>query len=150
MSGFWNRMFGRKDDQGSAKSAKERLQFVLVHDRINLPAERMQAMKQELMAVISKYVDVTTEEVEIALEQRDRNQNVMRAEIPFSKSLGADPARDEALEELKAQSSKNYTSRILDDDSSDLDLEFSDDETVLSKPAQPTPPDSSSPGIAEG
>lgn len=149
MSRLWNWVFGRKDDQGSARSAKERLQFVLVHDRINLPAERMQAMKQELMAVISKYVDVTTEEVEIALEQRDRNQNVMRAEIPFSKSFQADPARDEALEELKAQSYENYTSKILDDDSSDLVLEDPDDETALSKPAQPTSPDSPSPGIAE-
>jgi septum formation topological specificity factor MinE len=38
MSNFFDRMFGRKSE-GSSSKAKDRLQFVLVHDRINLPPE---------------------------------------------------------------------------------------------------------------
>lgn len=89
MTGFFDRMLGR-GKESSANKAKERLQFVLVHDRINLPPERLKAMKEELLAVISKYVAISSEEVDIALEQRDRNQNKLIAEIPFSKSLNTE------------------------------------------------------------
>jgi cell division topological specificity factor len=90
MSGFLDRMFGRSKES-SAVTAKERLQFVLVHDRINISPEKLKAMKEEILAVISKYVAVSSEEVDIALEQRDRNQNKLIAEIPFSKSLEEAP-----------------------------------------------------------
>ncbi len=89
MAGFFDRMLGRSNKTSSASKAKERLQFVLVHDRINLPPERLKAMKEEILEVISKYVAVADDEVEIALEQRDRNNNLIVAEIPFSKSLDA-------------------------------------------------------------
>jgi len=91
MSGFFDRMLGRNRDDGSASRAKERLKFVLFHDRISLPPEQLKAMKEEIVAVISKYVDVASDDVDIALEQNDRNRNVMRAEIPFSKH----PEKDE-------------------------------------------------------
>jgi cell division topological specificity factor len=89
MSGFFDRMFGR-NKESSANTAKQRLQFVLVHDRINLPPERLKAMKEEILAVISKYVAVSGDDVDIALQQRDRNSNLLIAEIPFSKSVNDD------------------------------------------------------------
>jgi len=85
MTGFLDRMFGRNRDNSSASKAKERLQLVLFHDRINLPPEHLQAMKREIIAVISKYVHVAEGDVDIALEQRDRGDSLLRAEIPFSK-----------------------------------------------------------------
>lgn len=95
MSGFFDRMLGRGKET-SANKAKERLQFVLIHDRINLPPEKLKEMKDEILAVISKYVAVSGDEVDIALEQRDRNNNMLIAEIPFSKSLDNDnPANQE-------------------------------------------------------
>lgn len=95
MSGFFDRLMGRTRETPSANKAKERLQFVLVHDRINLPPERLKSMKEEILAVISKYVSVSASEVEIALEQRDRNQNRLIAEIPFSKSIEAPELDDD-------------------------------------------------------
>ncbi|MFW5692524.1 MAG: cell division topological specificity factor MinE, partial [Chloroflexota bacterium] len=81
--------FGRHRES-SANTAKERLQVVLVHDRINLPPERLRAMKEDILKVISKYVAVAIEEVDIALEQLDRTKNKIIAEIPFSASLHDD------------------------------------------------------------
>jgi cell division topological specificity factor len=72
--------------------AKERLQFILVHDRINLPPERLAAMKAEILDVISKYVAVEREKVDIGLVQRDRD-SLIKAEIPFSGSNDQDEAR---------------------------------------------------------
>ena len=66
MPEFLDRLFGRTPTKKSGSMAKERLQFVLVHDRINLPPERMEAMKKEILAVISKYVSVDDENVDIA------------------------------------------------------------------------------------
>jgi cell division topological specificity factor len=85
MSSFFDRMLGRGNRESSADQAKQRLQFVLVHDRINLPPELLKAMKEEILAVISKYVAVSGDDVDIALQQRDRNDNRLIAEVPFSK-----------------------------------------------------------------
>ncbi len=85
MPEFLDRLFGRTSKK-SGSLAKERLQFVLVHDRINLPPERMDAMKKEILAVISKYVSVDDENVDIALQQRERS-SLLVAEIPFLKTL---------------------------------------------------------------
>lgn len=95
MPRFFDRRRNNKDTT-SAKTAKERLQFIVVHDRIDLPPERLEEMKAEILAVISKYVSVFSEQVEIALTQRDRNHAALVAEIPFLQSVeGIDKADEE-------------------------------------------------------
>ena len=85
MVGFLERMLGRSSGKGSGSKAKERLEFILVHDRINLPPERLEEMKAEILAVISKYVYIDEHNVDIALQRRDRNP-LLIAEIPFHKA----------------------------------------------------------------
>ncbi|HEX2620671.1 MAG TPA: cell division topological specificity factor MinE [Phototrophicaceae bacterium] len=94
MTSLIDRMLGR-NKESSASQAKQRLQFVLVHDRIDLPPERLKAMKEEILAVISKYVALTGGDVDISLQQQDRNNNRLVAEIPFSRPLIDDPDEDE-------------------------------------------------------
>jgi cell division topological specificity factor len=96
MAGFWDRILGRSKTSGSAAKAKERLQFVLLHDRISLPPERLKMMKEEILAVISKYVAVTGSDIDIALKQRDRHSNMLIAEIPFLK--GIQPPQEENVD----------------------------------------------------
>lgn len=86
MAGFFDRMLGRNPAKGSGSTAKERLQFILFHDRINLPPEKLDEMKQEILAVISKYVSVDSQKVDIALQQRQRDSLIV-AEIPFSRPV---------------------------------------------------------------
>jgi cell division topological specificity factor len=88
MSSFFDRMFGRTSKGGSGATAKERLQFILVHDRINLPPERLEEMKAEILRVISKYVSVDSDHVDIALQKRERSPYLV-AEIPFQKMVEA-------------------------------------------------------------
>lgn len=87
MTGFFGRIFGRGKDESSAEAAKRRLQFVLVHDRINLPPDVMVAMKEEILQVISKYVQVAGESIDIAMQPRDNEINMLIAEIPFAKTI---------------------------------------------------------------
>lgn len=95
MSSFFERVLGRGASRGSGSKAKERLQFILVHDRINLPPEKLEEMKQEILAVISKYVSVDSDHVDIALQKRER-ESLLVAEIPFTKAAeGPDPDEDD-------------------------------------------------------
>ncbi len=82
MTSLLNRLFGRAKI-GSGATAKNRLRFVLQHDRINLPPERAEEMKKEILAVIVKYLAVDRERVEIDLEQRDRTHSKLVAELPI-------------------------------------------------------------------
>ncbi len=63
--------FGHKR---SAQSAKERLQLVLIHDRTDLTPAELTAMKDEILQVISRHVDIDSEAVQIAVEHDGRSQ----------------------------------------------------------------------------
>jgi cell division topological specificity factor len=113
MAGFFDRMLGRSSSKGSGNTAKQRLQFILVHDRINLPPERLQAMKAEILAVISKYVSIDSDNVDIALQQRERD-SVIVAEIPFiSEVLEKDEARRRLAQDKAPPGSESH--RLPDD-----------------------------------
>jgi cell division topological specificity factor len=66
----------------SAQNAKERLQFVLINDRTNLSAEELTTLKDEILQVISRHIDIDSEAVRIAVEQDGRAQRLV-ADIPL-------------------------------------------------------------------
>jgi cell division topological specificity factor len=66
----------------SAKSAKDRLKLVLIHDRSQLPPGIMESLKEELIEVLSRHVDVDRKAVQIEFAQDGRNQHLI-ANIPI-------------------------------------------------------------------
>jgi cell division topological specificity factor len=66
----------------SAESAKERLQLVLIHDRTNLTPEALNALKDELIQVISRHVEIDRDAVQIDVEHDGRSQRLV-ADIPL-------------------------------------------------------------------
>lgn len=66
----------------SASSAKERLQLVLIHDRTDLTPVELEALKDDLLKVISRYIEIDTEAVQIGLERDGRSQRLV-ADIPL-------------------------------------------------------------------
>jgi cell division topological specificity factor len=71
--------FGRKR---SANSAKERLQLVLIHDRTDLTPAQLDALKDDLIATISRHVEIEPAAVSINLAQDGRSQRLV-ADIPL-------------------------------------------------------------------
>jgi cell division topological specificity factor len=69
----------------SREVAKERLQLVLVHDRIGLSPEQMDQLKDELIQVISKYVEIEQEGINISLTKNGRESR-LTADIPVIRS----------------------------------------------------------------
>jgi cell division topological specificity factor len=82
MSNFFDRLLGRSPRETSARTAKERLQLVLIHDRTDVPPAVMDLLKDEIITVISRHVDIDREGVEITLTQNQR-ENRLVANIPL-------------------------------------------------------------------
>lgn len=77
-------------EQASGSVAKERLQLVLVHDRSDLTPEQVRAMKDEILEVISRYVEFDRDLVSIALVNEKR-ESLLHAEIPIQRAAPREP-----------------------------------------------------------
>lgn len=66
----------------SASSAKERLQLVLIHDRTDLNPAQLEALKDDLIATISRHVEIEPSGVLINVAQDGRSQRLV-ADIPL-------------------------------------------------------------------
>lgn len=71
-------------EERSKNIAKERLQFILVQDRIKLSPQQMEEMKSELLDVIKKYIDVDDNEIEMDIS-REEEMMAMIANFPLKK-----------------------------------------------------------------
>ncbi|HAP94043.1 MAG TPA: cell division topological specificity factor MinE [Desulfotomaculum sp.] len=80
MFDFLLKIFGRETG-GSKNVAKERLRLVLVHDRAGVSPELLEILKTELIKVISHYMDIDEQALEVNLETSD-NQVALVASIP--------------------------------------------------------------------
>ncbi len=78
MAGWLEQLTQRKK---SAGDAKDRLKLVLIHDRTDLSQEDLASMKDEILKVISKYVEIDPETVRISMAHEGREQRLV-ADIP--------------------------------------------------------------------
>ena len=71
-----------KKDQIEAKSkdtAKERLHLVLMQDRANVSADFLDMMRQEIIEVIKKYIDVDEKDIDVRLTNKTNEDGTMGA-----------------------------------------------------------------------
>jgi len=68
--------------EGSSVTAKERLRLVLLSDHLSLSPEIVDALKADLLAVISRYVEIDAEHADVTFEHRD-HEVAMLASIPI-------------------------------------------------------------------
>ncbi len=80
MFDFLGRLFGK--DEGSKKAAKDRLRLVLVHDRTNLSPHIMESLKEDLISVISKYLEIDEEGLDVSFDQEEETTALI-ANIPI-------------------------------------------------------------------
>jgi len=77
-------LFGQRRPS-SREIARERLQLVLAYDRIKISPELLQTLENELIAVISKHVEIDRGGVKVTLSHGKRRSRLI-ADIPL---LGA-------------------------------------------------------------
>jgi cell division topological specificity factor len=78
---FLARVFGHST--GTANVAKERLQLVLAHDRTDISQETLELLKDEIVNVISKHIEIDRDHVEVSMTRTDRSHRLV-ANIPLS------------------------------------------------------------------
>ncbi|MDW8325606.1 MAG: cell division topological specificity factor MinE [Anaerolineales bacterium] len=86
MKTWFDRLIGHTPS--SAQAAKERLQLVLIHDRTDLSPGVLETLKDEIIAVISKHVDIDAQAVTINLSQNQRESRLI-ADIPLASANGS-------------------------------------------------------------
>ena len=77
--------FFNKEDKKSKNVAKDRLKLVLIHDRAMLSSGMLEQMKDDIIAVISKYVDIDKESLNIDIAENPDNtrRTTLVANIPL-------------------------------------------------------------------
>ena len=106
-----------KSEEVSAKSkdtAKERLHLVLMQDRANVSADFLEMMKQEIIEVIKKYIDVEEKEIDVKLTNKTNEDGsigapALYANIPIAKIKN----------ENELNKSSNEKSETIQDDNKD-------------------------------
>ena len=85
MAEWLDRIMGRTPN--SASQAKERLKLVLINDRTDLSPQALESLKNEIMQVISRYIDIDPATVSISMTQEGREQRLV-ADIPIKQTKG--------------------------------------------------------------
>lgn len=114
--GFFRQTDAEQQQESSKDTACNRLRVVLMQDRTNLTPELLERMRGELVELLSKYLEMDKEALELNLEQ-DGEQVALMLSIPVIR------AKDE--EEIKAALEKDDES----DDDIDLDEEDLEDDS---------------------
>ena len=63
----------------SKVAAKERLQLVLMQDRANVSVDFLDLMRQEIIEVIKKYIDIDEETMDVRLENKENEDGTQGA-----------------------------------------------------------------------
>jgi len=79
-----------KEAPGSKNLAKERLRLVLVHDRASVSPHLLENLKEDLIRVISNYMEIDEEALEMKLNSKDDSVALV-ANIPVVNCEGGLP-----------------------------------------------------------
>ena len=70
-------------EPSSADKAKDRLRLVLINDRTDLSAATMDLLKDDLLEVLSRYIQIDPDTIRIDITRDGRKQRLI-ADIPIS------------------------------------------------------------------
>lgn len=99
----------------SKDTAKERLHLVLMQDRANVSADFLELMKQEIIEVIKKYIEVDESEIDVRLTNKANEDGTtgapaLYANIPIMNikhEMGKEPSKEETEKKEEKQEEKS-------------------------------------------
>ena len=94
-----------KEKTNSKDAAKERLHLVLMQDRANVSADFLDLMKQEIIDVIKKYIDVDENEIDVRLTNKTNEDGTTGAPALYA-NIPIISIKEEAKREVKAEKEK--------------------------------------------
>ena len=133
LQNLYNKVLGffRQTEQEETESSKDtacnRLRVVLMQDRTNLTPELMERMRKEMVELLSKYVEMDKEALELNLEQ-DGDQVALMLSSPVIRAKD----EDEIKEALALEDAKKMEDEGQDEDASEEEtVEVEETEIVI-------------------
>ena len=125
---------GKSDKEAKSKdAAKERLHLVLMQDRANISADFLALMKQEIIEVIKKYIDVDENAIDVRLTNKSNDDGttgapVLYANIPIMsvKEEAKEGARKVKAEAEKSELEKKEKEEIEEDKKEEKEVQEDD------------------------
>ena len=77
--------FFRRTNESVRTQAKDRMRLMLIHDRLELPPDRLLSLEEELIAVVSRYFEIDRETTRFDLQQYERRAALI-ANFPLLRS----------------------------------------------------------------
>ena len=101
---------GKNNKETSSKdAAKERLHLVLMQDRANISADFLALMKQEIIEVIKKYIDVDENAIDVRLTNKSNEDGTTGAPVLYA-NIPIMSVKEEAKEEARKVKAENKVS----------------------------------------
>ena len=115
---FFKSLVKKEKSKESSDTAKERLHLVLMQDRANVSADFLELMKQEIIEVIKKYIDVDEKEIDVHLTNKANEDGTvgapaLYANIPIvtikneARKLNVPKQEDNSSEKEQVKENKN-------------------------------------------
>ncbi len=123
---------GRKEHEeiSSKETAKERLHLVLMQDRANVSADFLEMMKQEIIEVIKKYIDVDEKDIDVRLTNKTNEDGTTGAPALYANIPIAGIKQDVAANEKKEKEIKidNVPEVIIEEANENIELDDKEEE----------------------
>lgn len=97
---FFKSLGKNKEETKSKDAAKERLHLVLMQDRANISADFLALMKQEIIEVIKKYIDVDENAIDVRLTNKSNDDGTTGAPVLYA-NIPIVSVKEEAKEEAR-------------------------------------------------
>ncbi|DAA82001.1 TPA: cell division topological specificity factor MinE [Candidatus Gastranaerophilales bacterium HUM_2] len=136
LQNLYNKVLGffRQTEQEETEASKDtacnRLRVVLMQDRTNLTPELMERMRKEMVELLSKYVEMDKEALELNLEQ-DGDQVALMLSIPVIRAKD----EEEIKEALAKEDAKKAEEEAQDDEDAPEEVEVEETEIILDSEA---------------
>ncbi len=126
----------KKTQESSKDAAKERLHLVLMQDRANVSADFLELMKQEIIDVIKKYIEVDEKEIDVRLTNKENDDGTngapaLYANIPIlnikndARKIGKKELEEKEDKEKNKTENKEDTTQKEETDNSESEKETS-------------------------
>lgn len=103
---FFKSLGKNQKETTSKDAAKERLHLVLMQDRANISADFLALMKQEIIEVIKKYIDVDENAIDVRLTNKSNDDGTTGAPVLYA-NIPIMSVKEEAKEEARKIKKEN-------------------------------------------